>query len=134
MSSFGRVAQLVRALVSHTRGPGFESLRDHARIDLAPNYLLQIHFLMTSNRLRLLVCSAFVLPAPALCRRAESTESDGCAANAGDPILLLLQQLRARILSSGLTPDQIRARLRAEGYPETLLDAYLPGKYGGARP
>jgi hypothetical protein len=27
----GRVAQLVRALVSHTRGPGFESLRDHAR-------------------------------------------------------------------------------------------------------
>jgi hypothetical protein len=25
----GRVAQLVRALVSHTRGPGFESLRDH---------------------------------------------------------------------------------------------------------
>jgi protein involved in polysaccharide export with SLBB domain len=39
----------------------------------------------------------------------------------------LLQQLRTRILSSGLTPDQIRARLRAEGYPETLLDAYLPG-------
>src|SRR5450432_1813988 len=27
--AFGRVAQLVRALVSHTRGPGFESLRDH---------------------------------------------------------------------------------------------------------
>ena len=26
---FGRVAQPVRALVSHTRGPGFESLRDH---------------------------------------------------------------------------------------------------------
>jgi polysaccharide export outer membrane protein len=39
----------------------------------------------------------------------------------------LLQQLRQRILSSGLTPDQVRARLRAEGYPETLLDAYLPG-------
>lgn len=28
-SATGRVAQLVRALVSHTRGPGFESLRDH---------------------------------------------------------------------------------------------------------
>ncbi len=26
----GRVAQLVRALLSHSRGPGFESLRDHA--------------------------------------------------------------------------------------------------------
>ena len=38
----------------------------------------------------------------------------------------LLQQLRQRIMSSGLTPDQVRARLRAEGYPETLLDAYLP--------
>lgn len=37
----------------------------------------------------------------------------------------LLEQLRQRILSSGLTPDQVRARLRAEGYPEDLLDAYL---------
>src|SRR6266540_6374233 len=39
----------------------------------------------------------------------------------------LLEQLKARIMSSGLTPDQVRARLRAEGYPENLLDAYLPG-------
>src|SRR6059058_364879 len=39
----------------------------------------------------------------------------------------LLQQLRQRILTSGLTPEQVRARLRAEGYPENLLDAYLPG-------
>src|SRR4051794_16385423 len=39
----------------------------------------------------------------------------------------LLQQLRQRILTSGLTPDQVRARLRAEGYPENLLDSYLPG-------
>ncbi|MEO8911333.1 MAG: hypothetical protein ABI408_14060, partial [Gemmatimonadaceae bacterium] len=36
----------------------------------------------------------------------------------------LLAQLRQRILTSGLTPDQVRARLRAEGYPENLLDAY----------
>jgi polysaccharide export outer membrane protein len=42
----------------------------------------------------------------------------------------LLQQLRQRILTSGLTPDQVRARLRAEGYPEGLLDAYLPGSTG----
>src|SRR5438067_1339054 len=39
----------------------------------------------------------------------------------------LLEQLKQRILSSGLTPEQVRARLRAEGYPENLLDAYLPG-------
>ncbi|PYO07362.1 MAG: hypothetical protein DMD30_11190 [Gemmatimonadetes bacterium] len=44
----------------------------------------------------------------------------------------LLQQLRQRILTSGLTPDQVRARLRAEGYPENLLDAYLPGSTASA--
>jgi protein involved in polysaccharide export with SLBB domain len=43
----------------------------------------------------------------------------------------MLQQLRQRIITSGLTPDQVRARLRAEGYPENLLDAYLPGSTTG---
>lgn len=43
----------------------------------------------------------------------------------------LAAQLRQRILSSGMTPDQIRARLRAEGYPETLLDSYM-GRGGAA--
>ena len=45
----------------------------------------------------------------------------------------LLQQLRDRLVNSGLTPDQIRARLRAEGYPETLLDAYLTELPQGGR-
>ncbi|MEA2763352.1 MAG: hypothetical protein QOD47_2636, partial [Gemmatimonadaceae bacterium] len=44
----------------------------------------------------------------------------------------LVQQLRQKIMTSGLTPDQVRARLRAEGYPETLLDAYLSGSTGVA--
>ncbi len=39
----------------------------------------------------------------------------------------LAAQLRERLLSSGLSADQVRARLRAEGYPDNLLDAYLPG-------
>src|SRR3954470_6470505 len=39
----------------------------------------------------------------------------------------LVQQLRQRLLSSGLTPDQVRQRLRAAGYPESLLDDYMPG-------
>jgi protein involved in polysaccharide export with SLBB domain len=39
----------------------------------------------------------------------------------------LVKQLRDRIGQSGLTPDQIRARLRAAGYPENLLDDYLSG-------
>lgn len=39
----------------------------------------------------------------------------------------LVLQLRQRLLASGMTRDQIHARLRAEGYPEDLLDPYLPG-------
>jgi polysaccharide export outer membrane protein len=37
----------------------------------------------------------------------------------------LVKQLQSRINSSGLTPEQIRARLRAAGYPEDMLDAYM---------
>ena len=37
----------------------------------------------------------------------------------------LASQLQSSIAGSGLTPDQVRARLRAEGYPESLLDSYL---------
>jgi polysaccharide export outer membrane protein len=39
----------------------------------------------------------------------------------------MIQQLRQKFMTSGMTRDQVHARLRAEGYPETLLDAYLPG-------
>src|SRR6185437_5812472 len=42
----------------------------------------------------------------------------------------LVAQLEAQLKASGLSNDQIRARLRAEGYPESLLDAYLPGGKG----
>jgi protein involved in polysaccharide export with SLBB domain len=35
------------------------------------------------------------------------------------------EAVRQRISASGLTADQIRARLRASGYPATLLDAYI---------
>jgi len=44
----------------------------------------------------------------------------------------LIAQLRREIASSGLTPDQIRARLRAAGYPQDLLDDYL-GTSRGSR-
>lgn len=43
----------------------------------------------------------------------------------------LVAQLRQRLMSSGLSPDQVRARLKAEGYPESLLDAYLGGMSSG---
>ena len=44
----------------------------------------------------------------------------------------LVAQLRQRFATSGLTRDQIHDRLRAEGYPEDLLDPYLPGVTGTA--
>lgn len=36
-------------------------------------------------------------------------------------------QIRNRLLQSGLTPEQVRARLQASGYPPTLLDAFMSG-------
>ncbi|MBK8006552.1 MAG: hypothetical protein IPK12_22400 [Gemmatimonadetes bacterium] len=39
----------------------------------------------------------------------------------------LAAKVREKIGASGLSPEQVRARLRAAGYPDNLLDAYLPG-------
>ena len=72
---------------------------------------------MKPNKLRLLAVAAFLFIVPSL-----------LPAQTPEQVLqnpALLQELRSRIMSSGLTPDQVRARLRAEGYPENLLDAYL---------
>src|SRR5438128_1074649 len=40
--------------------------------------------------------------------------------------------IRQRILQSGLSAEQVRARLAASGYPANLLDAYLSGTVSGA--
>src|SRR2546427_13064686 len=37
----------------------------------------------------------------------------------------LADSLRRRLQASGLSPEQIRARLAAAGYPAGLLDAYI---------
>jgi len=39
----------------------------------------------------------------------------------------LIGRLQQMLQSSGMTPDQVRARLKAQGYPDSLLNAYLPG-------
>ena len=39
--------------------------------------------------------------------------------------------IRQRIAQSGMTVDQIRARLQASGYPPNLLDAYLGAQTPG---
>src|SRR6266516_3837943 len=43
----------------------------------------------------------------------------------------LADVLRQRIAQSGLTPDQIRSRLQASGYPTSLLDAYMGAAAAG---
>src|SRR5947208_3233498 len=43
----------------------------------------------------------------------------------GNPALIA--RLQQMMRTSGLTPEQIRQRLRAQGYSEAMLDAYLPG-------
>src|SRR5579862_1310006 len=43
--------------------------------------------------------------------------------------------IRQRLEQSGLTPDQIRAKLQAAGYPDSLLNAYLgPAQSGQPAP
>jgi polysaccharide biosynthesis/export protein len=81
---------------------------------------------MNSFKLRLLTVAAFLFIVPSL-----------GSAQTPEQVLsnpTMLRELRARIMSSGLTPDQVRARLRAEGYPENLLDAYLGAGEGGMEP
>lgn len=84
---------------------------------------------MNSNRLRAIALSALVLVVPSLMAAQNPSPAEAQRMLQANPALL--EQLRSRIMSSGLTPDQIRARLRAEGYPETLLDAYIPGGNSG---
>src|SRR2546426_10334932 len=47
----------------------------------------------------------------------------------------LADSIRRRLDASGLTPEQIRARLAASGYPAGPLDAHLrPAQAGATRP
>src|SRR5438105_11977916 len=73
----------------------------------------------------LLIAGLITFPPPRLASAQNPSAAQAQQMLQNNPALL--QQLRQRILTSGLTPDQVRARLRAEGYPENLLDAYLPG-------
>ena len=70
----------------------------------------------------LLAATLFLMPAVASSQQRPTSEEAQRMLRTNPA---LLEQLRQRILSSGLTPDQVRARLRAEGYPENLLDEYL---------
>jgi polysaccharide export outer membrane protein len=83
---------------------------------------------MTFSKLGALLLTAAILFVASPARAQNPTPAQAQQMLQNNPALL--QQLRQKIMTSGLTPDQVRARLRAEGYPENLLDAYLPGGTG----
>ena len=141
----GRVAQLVRALLSHSRGPRFESVRDHspkassAILRAMPEGLFgglppDIPSMTPYRHLRTLFASvAFFVAAqdaPAQQPPPRPTPEQTRAMLQARPELI--QQLRQKLVSTGMSREQIHARLRAEGYPEDMLDAYLPGGTGTA--
>src|SRR5687768_2401788 len=72
------------------------------------------------------LCVAIAFAAPAAQGQQRPSPQEAEALLKANPELAA--QVRAKLQGSGLTPDQVRARLRAEGYPEHLLDQYLqPG-------
>ena len=79
-----------------------------------------------------MVVAFFCLAASSLQAQARPTPEQARAMLQARPELI--QQLRQRLVASGMSREQIHARLRAEGYPEDLLDPYLPGGTGAAAP
>jgi protein involved in polysaccharide export with SLBB domain len=71
------------------------------------------------------LCSLPAGPLAAQQRAGRPSAAEAQAILQSDPSLVA--KLRDRIANSGLTPDQVRAKLRAEGYPEHMLDSYLTG-------
>ena len=132
----GRVAQLVRALLSHSRGPRFESVRDHSSLRkrhprASPRRSPRRRHLCVLVLLRSLVvaasfCSRVLVGAQVPTTRPTPEQAQILLQTRPD----LVEQLRQRFATSGLTREQIHARLRAEGYPEDLLDPYLSGMTG----
>lgn len=81
---------------------------------------------MTYKLSALLFAAAALLGHPLVAQNPMPTAPTPAAARA--PVAPdLAAQLRQQIAASGMTPAQIRARLRAEGYPENFLDELLPG-------
>lgn len=80
--------------------------------------------------LPLLVAALWLLPAAPVVAQARPSAAQAEAMLRQRPELVT--QLRERLGASGLTPEQVRARLRAEGYPEDLLDPYLGRATGAA--
>jgi protein involved in polysaccharide export with SLBB domain len=76
----------------------------------------------------LLVASAFVPAVAATAQNVTPQQAQALLQARPD----LAAQVRQRVGSSGLTPAQIQARLREQGYDPSLLDPYMGGAAGEA--
>src|SRR6187402_3843500 len=90
-------------------------------------YISSRHLLPLSAAL---LCSLPAVPLAAQQRAGRPSPQEAQALLQSDPTLVA--KLRSRLAGSGMTPDQVRARLRSEGYPEHMLDAYMTGGTGAA--
>jgi len=80
----------------------------------------------------LLFLSILVAAIPASAKTQQITPDQAIARLQQDPELV--NKLREEISRRGLTADQVRARLRAAGYPDSLLNEYLSPNASGAAP
>ena len=87
---------------------------------------------MHLRHLRSLLVAAFFLSAPGVLAQTPARPTSDQARVLLQTRPDLVAQLRQRFVTSGMTREQIHARLRAEGYPEDILDPYLPGSVGDA--
>lgn len=78
---------------------------------------------------RFAAVSLFLFATPAL--RAQQLPTPDQAKRLLETRPDLVAMLRREIANSGLTPDQIRARLRAAGFPQDMLDSYIGPQRGG---
>jgi protein involved in polysaccharide export with SLBB domain len=86
---------------------------------------------MLSTSVRRLLLSCLVIPLTAVSGRAQTLPSTLPSPAQAQQMLRsdpnLIVRLQQMMQQSGLTPDQVRSRLRAQGYPDSLLDQYLGG-------
>ncbi len=72
-----------------------------------------------------LVAALAILAAPAAARAQQLPTQSQAMQALNDPAIVA--RLRQQLQNSGLTPDQVRQRLTAMGYPSSMLDAVLGG-------
>src|SRR2546423_873004 len=78
-------------------------------------------------RLAVASCLLFCAPSKSNAQQKPTVDQARVLLQTRPDLVALMQQ---KLTQSGMTPDQIRARLQAEGYPSNLLDSYLPGGLG----